>query len=151
VLIRPIVQADAPLLAALHAGSFPPGEAWGAEAFARLLALPGTMGAFAAEGEVPVGLVLARQVADEAEILTLAVLPPWRRGGVGRSLLARVLSAFAAQGVKRVFLEVAAENRAACGLYAAVGFRVVGRRTDYYGSGRDALVLARALNPPCAG
>lgn len=151
MLIRALTPSDAPLLAALHAVSFPPAEAWGEAAFARLLALPGAAGLLAAEGDEPLGFVLARQAADEAEFLTLAVAPAWRRQGVGRRLVEDCLAALARALVGRVFLEVAADNAAARGLYGALGFQPVGRRRDYYGPGRDALVLARPLTPPCAG
>lgn len=151
MLIRALAPADAPVLAALHAVSFPPAEAWGEAAFARLLALPGAAGLLAAEGDQPLGFVLARRAADEAELLTLAVVPAWRRLGVGRRLLEDCLAALARAGVGRIFLEVAADNTAARGLYSAAGFRPVGRRRDYYGPGRDALVLARPLSSPCAG
>lgn len=151
MLIRALGLSDAPLLAALHAASFPPAEAWGEAAFARLLALPGASGLLAAEGGEPVGFVLARQAADEAELLTLAVVAAWRRHGVGRRLLEDCLAALARSRVGRVYLEVAADNVAARGLYGAAGFQLVGRRRDYYGPGRDALVLARPLTPPCGG
>lgn len=151
MLIRALAPSDSPLLAALHAAAFPPGEAWGEDAFARLVALPGAVGVLAAEGGVPVGFVLARRAADEAEILALAVVPERRRRGVGRALLEACLEALAGQGVGRVFLEVAADNAGARALYGAAGFVSAGLRRNYYGAGRDALLLVRALSPPCAG
>lgn len=151
MLIRALAPSDAPLLAALHALCFPPAEAWGEAAFARLLALPGVFGLLAVEGGEPVGFVLARRAADEAELLTLAVVPARRRRGIAKRLVEACLAALAASGVGRIFLEVAADNDAAQALYRASGFRPLGRRRDYYGAGRDALVLARPLIPPCAG
>lgn len=151
MLIRPIALPDSACLAGLHAAAFPPGEAWGEDAFARLLALPGTTGALAAEEDAPVGFVLARQALDEAELLTLAVLPERRRRGFGRALLAYCLGVLAEGGVRRAFLEVAAENAAARALYAGLGFALAGERRDYYGAGRHALLLACDLTRPCAG
>ena len=53
-------------------------------------------------------------------------------------------------GARRVFLEVAEDNRAARGLYSAYGFAGVGRRAGYYGgtadTRADALILARDLD-----
>ncbi len=151
MLIRPLAPSDPPLLAALHAAAFPSGEAWGENAFARLVALPGAVGRLAAEGGAPVGFVLAQRAADEAEILSLAVLPERRGRGIGRALLDSCLDGLAGQGVGRVFLEVAADNVGARALYRAAGFVFAGRRRDYYGAGRDALLLVRRLSPPCAG
>jgi ribosomal protein S18 acetylase RimI-like enzyme len=44
-----------------------------------------------------------------------------------------------------VLLEVAADNSAALALYSRAGFRVISRRADYYGHGRDAVVLSCPL------
>ncbi|HET8996100.1 MAG TPA: GNAT family N-acetyltransferase, partial [Acetobacteraceae bacterium] len=75
--------AQAEELAAIHCTAFPPREAWGSDAFALQLILPGTFGLFDPQG----GLLLARIAADQAEVLTLAVLPGLRRQGLGRALL----------------------------------------------------------------
>ncbi len=124
-------------MAAVHAQSFPPAERWGADAFALQLALPGVFGLIAPAG----GIVLARVVADEAEILTLAVLPAARRMGLGRLLLCEARMAAAAAGALAMFLEVSEANPAARALYASTGFLPVGRRRNYYADRSDALVL----------
>ena len=57
------------------------------------------------------------------------------------------------RGVTTVFLEVAADNPGAQGLYASLGFVQVGRRKGYYarsGGAVDALVLSVALPLPVA-
>jgi ribosomal-protein-alanine N-acetyltransferase len=135
--VRGIAASDAAALAALHTASFPPAQAWSADAFARLLALPGVFGVIA-EGEA---VALLRAVADEAEILTLAVAPPARGRGIGAAVLSAGLAEAVARGVRACFLEVAAANVAARALYAAAGFAEVGRRPGYYEDGADALVL----------
>ncbi|MBY0431685.1 MAG: GNAT family N-acetyltransferase, partial [Rhodospirillales bacterium] len=66
----------AQVLAALHRPCFD--DFWDAAAFAEILAMPGTYGWVAFDDD-PAGLVVCRIVADEAEILTIAVLPE-RRG-----------------------------------------------------------------------
>ncbi len=131
-------------LAALHRACFILPPPWSEAAFAGLLAAPGAM-LLAAPG----GFLLGRVVADEAEILTLAVAPAARRRGIGAALVARFLAAAAARGAGRAFLEVAADNAAAQALYAGAGFAPAGRRPGYYrgagGAAVDALVLARGL------
>jgi ribosomal-protein-alanine N-acetyltransferase len=124
-------------LAALHAACFP--DPWDAAAISALLVKPGTC-AFAHED----GFVLARAVADEAEILTLAVLPYKRGKGLGRALLQATISKVRSMGAKSVFLEVGVENPAARALYARLGFTKVGARKGYYNGG-DALVLRLPL------
>jgi len=136
-------------LAAIHAEAFdgPHGAPWSAAAFADLLAQPGV---FAADS--PDGFILMRVVADEAEILTLAVRPGARRKGQGARLVGEGVLAAAARGANRVFLEVAEDNAPARALYQRAGFVEAGRRPGYYagagGARRDALLLALNLAAP---
>jgi len=133
--------SHAAVLAAIHAAAFPPAEKWGESAIAMQLALPGGFAFFDPAG----GMALGRMAADEAEILALAVVPDRRRGGLGRALLAAAELHIAASGGRVVFLEVSFANAAARALYAAAGYREIGRRSRYYPDGSDALVLARPL------
>lgn len=131
----------APALAAIHAASFPSGEQWDADAIMAQLSQPGVFGWLDDTG----GLILARVAADEAEVLTLAVVPEARRRSVGRALLTQACTEAAAREARTMFLEVAADNNAARALYAALGFVPVGQRRGYYPGGVDALVLRRVL------
>ncbi len=128
-------------MAAIHAAAFArPGEAWSAEAFETLMSQAGIQALVEAHG-----FVLIRTVADEAEILTLAVRPDARRRGWGQLLVERAVKAARGAGAGRLFLEVAADNEPALGLYGACGFETAGRRPRYYDRGAeppmDALLL----------
>ena len=142
-------MTEAARLAAIHAEAFDrPGEtSWSAAAFADLLIQAGVFAVEAADG-----FILMRAVADEAEILTLAVRPAARRGGLGGRLVGEGVLAAAARGATRVFLEVAEDNLAARALYERAGFVEAGRRPGYYaaadGGRRDALLLALNLTGP---
>ena len=145
--LRVADASDAIALARTHASAF---EApWPPEAFAGLLNSPGVFALAAVDGQ-PVALILMRAIAGEAEVLTLAVEPSHRRQGLARSLLHAGLELVAAQGAEAAFLEVAADNPAALGLYHAMGFVKAGHRGGYYkradGPAVDALVLRRTLN-----
>lgn len=95
------------------------------------------------EGTIAGYAVLIR-VADEAELLNLAVADDSRRGGIGSALLEKVLGLASGDGVGTVYLEVRESNAAARGLYAAHGFAEVGRRRRYYQRPvEDALILQR--------
>ncbi|RZJ28966.1 MAG: GNAT family N-acetyltransferase [Brevundimonas sp.] len=137
------VALKAERLAALHATAFD--APWDAAAFVALLDQPGVFAVERANG-----FILMRAVADEAEILTLAVRPDVRRGGEGTRLVAEGVAAASLAGADRVFLEVAEDNVGARALYARIGFVEAGRRPRYYsradGSRADALLLA--LNLP---
>ncbi|WP_375497020.1 ribosomal protein S18-alanine N-acetyltransferase [uncultured Jatrophihabitans sp.] len=89
-----------------------------------------------------------RVVADEAEVLTVGVVPGARRTGLARRLLAGLLDAAAAKGAKDVYLEVRVDNVAARSLYRSEGFDDVGVRRGYYEHGRvDAVVMQLKLAP----
>ena len=132
-------------LAQLHAAAF---EApWSAADLASALASPF---AFALEaGSPPLGFILARAVAGEGEILTLAVDPAARRQGVGLALVKAAAGVAYTSGAETLWLEVAEDNAAALALYAAAGFGQAGRRRSYYpraGRAVDALTLRCRLN-----
>jgi ribosomal-protein-alanine N-acetyltransferase len=129
-------------LGRLHAAAFD--TPWDAAAFADLLKQTGVVAVESADG-----FILMRAVADEAEVLTLAVRPAARGRGEGARLLARGVAAARAAGAGRVFLEVADDNVAALALYRRAGFVEAGRRPRYYaradGARRDALLLTLNL------
>lgn len=131
-------------MAALHAACFLRPPPWSETDFAGLLRQPGVFAL--TEG---MGLALGRVVADEAELLTLAVDPAARRQGLGARLLTRFLDQAAARGATTAFLEVAADNAPALALYSRAGFAAVGRRRGYCRApgmaAVDALVMARPL------
>lgn len=122
------------LLGALFEACFD--EPYGDAAVATLLASPGSRALVAqrsADGaSQAAGFVIVRTAADEAEILSIGVVPAMRRMGVGRALLAAAVSHAASAGAAAVFLEVGEDNAAARAMYAGAGFAPVGRRPDYY-------------------
>ena len=140
-LLLPATPAHAHALAAIHAASFPPGEQWGPDVMALQLGLPGGFGLMHLGG----GMVLARTMADEAEILTIAVMPERRRDGLGRTLLLAAMNHAAHHGARSLFLEVAVTNAPARAFYTHANFTQVGHRPRYYPDGGDALVLRVAL------
>jgi ribosomal-protein-alanine N-acetyltransferase len=78
------------------------------------------------------GFVTVRYAADEAEILTIAVSPRYRRRGYGRLLMDDVIRRLYRERIARLFLEVERTNRAAVRLYQRLGFTVAGERRNYY-------------------
>lgn len=138
----PLSPPHADLAAAIHRQCF--AAPWGAAEMAALLAMPGSFGWIVGEGH-PVGLILCRGAADEMEVITLCVLPTARRGGIAGRLLDAALAKAGQAGSAAAFLEVAEENAAALALYRHRGFSAVGRRTNYYGPGRHALILRREI------
>lgn len=127
--------------AALHALCFDAApRPWGAAEFAGFRA-----DARVVECETAAGFILARVVADVAEILTLAVYPEHRRHGVARAMLASIESQARAKGAAEMFLEVADDNIAARNLYESAGYAQTGFRANYYRANRSAIVLKKQL------
>jgi ribosomal-protein-alanine N-acetyltransferase len=92
------------------------------------------------------GFVCGRKMADEAEILNLAVCPAFRKRGIGAALVSKLLYTFAQDGVSQIFLEVRESNFPAISFYRNLGFHHIGRRPSYYENPQEAaLVLARRL------
>ena len=123
-------------LAALHAKAFAPARAWAAQEFADLLSNP-HMTLLTTEHS----FLLARIIAAEAEILTLATDPIARRQGHAHRLLIELQSR---PDVREIILEVASDNPAARALYRAAGFVEEARRPAYYaraGEAADAVLM----------
>jgi len=139
---------DAALLTALHSESF--GEAgWSLAQITSALVLATNTVLIAEEAGMARGFILCQIAADEAEILTFCVTSLARRRGVGVFLLQAVLAVAQQKQVMRIFLEVAADNHAAITLYEKAGFRVIGKRPDYYrrgGASMDAVMLCKEID-----
>ena len=124
------------------------GEAWTAPQCAGLLPMPGVWLTLARDATGVIGFALARLVADEAELLLLAVRHVAQGRGVGKLLLERFTADAKKLGAGRIHLEVREGNHAVK-LYEDFGFALVGRRRNYYSGpdGRyyDALTLAKIV------
>ncbi len=88
-------------------------------------------------------------VEDEAHIVTLAVLPEFRRRGIARALMDGLLAEARRRGAWHITLEVRAGNAPAQALYTSLGFRTIATRRRYYpDNNEDAAVMALDLTPP---
>jgi [ribosomal protein S18]-alanine N-acetyltransferase len=140
-------QASA--VATLHAQLFHDG--WSASAIAKVLAAPAAyLGVANILGrDHTAGFVICSLAADEMEILSIGVAPALQRRGIADSLLEAAAAHAVANGVTRIFLEVAVDNDAARALYRSHAFVEVGLRKAYYarpvGERADALVLVKSL------
>jgi len=91
------------------------------------------------------GLLLARRVLDELNLLLVAVDPALRRRGGGSALVRAALERARRDALAVVHLEVRASNGAALALYRRHGFLAVGLRPRYYESCEDAVLMSLAL------
>jgi ribosomal-protein-alanine N-acetyltransferase len=88
-----------------------------------------------------VGFLIGRVIADNAEILNLAVQPQYRRHGIASALVQRFLEDCRGVGAWQVFLEVRESNSCAIAFYQRLGFRQTGRRPGYYSSPLEAALI----------
>lgn len=142
VVSEVMTPADAAAVAQLQERSF--GSGWGADAWGLELANVNVARLYTARRRTGrlVAYCACWQVVDELHINSLAVDPAYRRQGIARTLLRRVVRAAAAAGATAATLEVRESNQAGRALYEGLGFRVEGVRRDYYENPReDALVL----------
>lgn len=147
--LEPVGAEAAERLAALHATAFD--HPWSAADLRSALEIAGTFAlATLDETGAATGFILARALAGEGEILTLAVAPDRRRAGLGRVLVEAAANLCAAAGAEDLFLEVAQDNDAARALYLRCGFAFAGLRKGYYrrngAAAVDALMMRRTLN-----
>lgn len=96
-----------------------------------------------------IGMIVYRFHGEDADIMTMAVKPAFRRRGVACELLAKTLVHMASLGAQKMFLDVEEGNTPALSLYEKHGFTQVRRRKNYYrkkdGTCTDALVMSRKL------
>lgn len=143
-MVTPVDASCSADLARIHADSFLRG--WSVAEIESLLRPSGALcfAAHSGSDQPLAGFVLIHCIADEAEIITLAICRNMRRRGMARALLSRSIQILRQNGITSVFLEVAENNGAALALYSKHGFDLTGRRVGYYVVGtqrHDALVL----------
>lgn len=150
ILLRTGDARDATIVDALMGDAFDPryGESWTRSQCIGVLAMPGVRLTLAYVDDTPAGFAMVRSVADEAELLLLAVSPDFRRRGVGAALLRAAEADCAAAQIATLHLEVRAGNDAVR-LYTGHGFAKVGERRAYYrgtsGQAHDAHTYSKTL------
>jgi ribosomal-protein-alanine N-acetyltransferase len=129
--IRPLRPGDAKALARILQSACEAAQ-WPLESYERMTQLPGAVALVCETSTGVTAFLIARQVADEAEVLNLAVLTEARRQGQATAVLAAAMRQFRASGVLRIFLEARESNQPAIAFYAKHGFTPTGRRKAYY-------------------
>ena len=97
-----------------------------------------------AQGTV-IGYAGVMPAGDLTDILTMTVAPEFRRRGIAREFLKRLIDWSRNKKAVAVMLEVRMNNAEAISLYEVNGFRKISERIDYYGPGKTALVMRKEL------
>ena len=142
---RPFGPADVDAVAALERAVF--GDPWSKRSFEEILEFDHIRGfVFEDKGGALLAYAFCSAVADEGEILNMAVAPEHRRRGLGKRLLAACLAWLGDQGAAKVYLEVRRSNEAAIAMYVREGFVGQGIRPNYYRKPtEDAVTMALDL------
>ena len=84
-------------------------------------------------------------IARKGHVISIAVLPEYRRRGIGYSLMQETMKAMVLYKAKECFLEVRRGNTPAVNLYKKMGFKVIRTAYGYYADGEDAYRMAQKL------
>lgn len=126
-------------------GASPSAARWSRSDYERFLGESGRIFLIARASSL-VGFLAARVVANEVEILNLAVEPHRRGRGIGALLLRETLTRAWQRGARSAWLEVRASNQLACTFYRSFGFRETYRRPCFYQDPEeDAVIFRRTL------
>lgn len=143
IRLRPFVESDLPQVLEIEQASFL--LPWNGEFFLTELHHPHGWVWVAEKDGTIVGYLCGWFVADEGEILNIAIHPDYRRRGLGKFLLEETIALACERGVRTLHLEVRVSNAAAIALYTVCDFYQVGIRQRYYENGEDALRMMRDI------
>jgi ribosomal-protein-alanine N-acetyltransferase len=139
-----MTEAEIPAIAELEIAIF--SDAWPAASFEEAIDDPLALNLVASlKGETAICAYLCAQIIiDEVHIHNIAVVPEFRRKGIGRELLEYAEAAGRKKGADCALLEVRVDNAPALAMYGRLGYRHIGRRRRYYRNPvGDALVLLK--------
>ena len=88
---------------------------------------------------------ILRGLVKKGHIVSVAVLPQYRRKGIGEALVTKAMEGMRFYKAKHCFLEVRVANTAAVDLYRKLGFDVSRTVRGYYADGEGAYVMETKL------
>ena len=149
ITYRQPIALDIPVLATYEKELFPYSP-WSTSQFKEEFAgIPTTRFMSVAEdGNTIVGYcgVFVPAPGVEADILTVAVLPAYRRQGIAKEFMRQIEAYAIEREASAMMLEVELSNESAIKLYESLGYMKISVRMDYYGPGKDAHVMRKELS-----
>ncbi|MCS7017245.1 MAG: ribosomal protein S18-alanine N-acetyltransferase [Gemmatales bacterium] len=147
VQIRWMIKRDMPEVLAIEQASFD--TPWTEEDFLNALRQRNCIGMVAETHEQLVGFIVYELQKSQMVMLNLAVHPQFRRRGIGRQLVERLISKLTQQRRDKITLEVRERNLPAQLFFKALGFHAVRVLREYYpDTGEDAYVMQYHLPEP---
>jgi len=142
--IRPSIDADIDAMCRIESECF--SDPWSRESIIGAVDADASLCYTALSDGNVIGYAFIYVVADESEVLNIAVSPSHRRRGVGSALMKMILSEAERIGAATSYLEVRESNTAAKELYEELGFTALGKRKNYYRyPTEDAVLMAKVL------
>lgn len=149
ITYRQPIALDIPVLATYEKELFPYSP-WSTAQFKEEFAgIPTTRFMSVAEdGNTIVGYcgVFVPAPGIEADILTVAVLPAYRRQGIAKEFMRQIEEYAVEKEASAMMLEVELSNESAIKLYESLVYMKISVRMDYYGPGKDAHVMRKEFS-----
>ena len=120
-------------------------DPWSEQAFESGMNSPFFYGILFEEGGQVCAYACEMVIFEDAEILNVAVVPSFRRQGLGKELMLSLENYAKNKGAERLLLEVREGNIPARGLYEKQGFEAYGVRKNYYEDGENAVVMQKKI------
>lgn len=146
--LRDYIQEDFETLYEIDQACYEPAIAYSRRELRNYLRFPGAICLLAnARGKIA-GFCLTAHKHDLGYIITIDVLPEYRKKSAGSALVRETEKRLAAEGVREIGLETATDNETAIAFWQKHGYRNRGVRKNYYPGGRDAFAMAKDLTQP---
>jgi ribosomal-protein-alanine N-acetyltransferase len=146
--LRKYQPRDFEPLYAIDQACYQPGIAYSRRDLRNYLRFPGADCLVAENDNQIAGFILTAHDGDWGYIITIDVLEPHRRHGVGTMMLREAERTLSANGVQQVALETATNNASAIAFWKKHGYRTQGIRKDYYPGGIDAYSMLKQIAQP---
>lgn len=121
------------------------GESWSYGTLASSFENPVYSMSVAEDGGEVIGYGCISVAADSCDLENILVAEEYRRSGVGKAILSKLMATARSRGANEMFLEVRVSNAAAMSLYLSAGFVGVYARSRYYSDGEDCLVMKKVF------
>lgn len=144
-VIRDFQPDDFEVIWRMDQECFPPGIAYSKPELRAYVRNRGAFTLLATEAGGKVQGFIVAQGGAIGHIITIDVVAPARRSGVGSLLLRSAEERLKAEGSRAVGLETAVDNITALSFYKRHGYSVIRTWPRYYSNGVDALVLRKSL------
>lgn len=147
MIYRDYRPGDFEALCEIDRQCFEAGVAYPPQDLSYWLELPGSFAIVAEDANTGKAgaFILARTARSLGHIVTIDVLPAYRRAGVATELMQRAHVRLEEMGATRASLETAADNEPAIAFYQKLGYRVQRRLPRYYLDRIDAWVMTKDL------